>query len=168
MMRCVCSNGCWRSGTTSDFCRKGMTSTPAGFSETSLRRSLTSAWSIPRETCRDPEVRHSKGLRLGARDEEGPPHREAVFAGEQQMHAGGVHPLRRQRTALAGADVPFVAEVHRGPRSPRRRRIVNAESSGEPRVPFGVNLTEQIPLQAWVKTGLRTIGAPRVTEGAAA
>ena len=49
------------------------------------------------------------------------------------MGARRIDPLCGKRAALTRAGVPFVREVHGGPRPPWFRCVVNAESAGETR-----------------------------------
>src|SRR3954471_2823962 len=71
----------------------------------------------------------------------------------------GAHPLGRQAAGFAGADVPIGRVKNRGPRSPRFRRFVNAESTGETRVPAGVrsDLAHHVPLQSSAVADSRSV-----------
>ena len=67
----------------------------------------------------------------------GPADRERVAAGEHHVHCPSVraHPLRRERTGLAGADVPVVRVIGRRPWTPGLGRVIASESPLEPWAP---------------------------------
>src|SRR5262249_50446387 len=58
---------------------------------------------------------------------------EVVVARKHQMQsfAVGAHPTGREAGRVAGAGVPFLGEIHRRPRAPRLRGVVDAEAALE-------------------------------------
>ena len=98
-----------------------------------------------------------------------------VIPGKHKIEgaAVGAHPLGGEAGRFAGADVPFLGEIDRCPRSPGLRGVVNSEASFKASVGFLTlgsrnDLDPEVAFQAGVEGDAGAVASSLVGEDRAA